>query len=173
MLFILIIVVIAASIYCIWRESEVTAVYKAFNVYGKFKAYLFTNFICVAIVGVVLFICSIASKIESDFAILGIFLIIIGVLVSSLVYRSAKSNCPDGYLKDKLMINMIISGWGSGFKSIFFFLNVFAKAVEPKKYIDEDGKIVYVHIDDKVYDECGNLVGKKTDSNTYLRRKDK
>ena len=163
--------ILAADLYCAWKESEITAKYAAFNVYGKFKAYIFTNFICVAIVGIILFICSITSKLESAFAIVGTFLIIIGVAISSLVYRSAKSKCPDGPLKDKLMINMIISGFGSSFKSTLFFLNIFAKVFEPKKYVDEDGRNVYVHIDDKVYDERGNLVGKKTDSNTYIRTK--
>ncbi len=163
----------AALVYCAWKESEITAKYKAFNVYGKFKAYMFTNFICVAIIGMIFCIYSVLSKLESDYAILGIFFIVLGVAVSSFIYRSVKNKCPDGALKDKLMISMIISVFGGGLKSIFFFLSIFAKAIEPKKYVDEDGNIIYVHIDDKVYDESGNYVGKKTDSNTYLREKNK
>ena len=162
--FIICLLPVAFMFYCSWKVDQVLLPYKTFNVFGKFKAYMFTNFVTVAFVGILLmFIQSV---------LLGLIVFIIGVSISSFIYRSTKSKCPDGPLKDKLMKNMIIVGVGSSFNTIFFFFHIAAKAVEPKKAIDDKGRTIYIFFDDNVYDESGRFVGKRTDVDTYIRRGD-
>ena len=85
------------------------------------------------------------------------------------IYRSTKSKCPNGPLKDKLLISMIISGVGITFKITSVFLMFVMKIFEPQKAVDEKGRTIYIFSDDNVYDSNGNWIGKKTDTNKYVR----
>ena len=120
MFFIIVVSPLLFCIYCAWKEAEVSAPYRIFNIYGRVKVYLFTDFIAVAIVGFGSVIYSIFSKTKTDygFLVMSVLFIFIGIGVSVFIYRSTKSKCPNGPLKDKLLISMIISGVGITFNLI-------------------------------------------------------
>ena len=77
------------------------------------------------------------------------------------------------HIKNKLIFNILIAVFGMTFRAIFFFIDIAAEAVQPEKYVDEKGRIVYVFPDGSVYDENKNyVVGRKVSSDTYIRNKD-
>ena len=51
-MFVVAIVVIILMLVCAFKESSVTATYKANKVYGRLKAYLALDFVAVGIVGI-------------------------------------------------------------------------------------------------------------------------
>ena len=151
------------SVYCAWKADNVSLPYRTFNVYGKIKSYIFMNFIAVSFCGIIWVLYLLLSKKPIDYGEVGFsfFLIIIGMAVSNFIYKSAKNKCPDGPMKDKLAVSMIISGIGYTTNTVFFFLHLAGKIFEPKKAIDDKGRTIYIFPDDNVYDETGRFVGKK------------
>lgn len=163
------------SFYSAWKCDEIYLPYKTFNVFGKFKAYLFVNFIELAIVAVIVLIGSLFSKNPVDSSNVPFFILMIplGIAIAMWAYKSAKSDCPDGPLKDDLAKNMFMTGAGYSMRRVLFFMTFIAEELtKPKHAVDSQGREIYIFYDDNVYDKYGHFVGKKTDEGKYVRLKD-
>lgn len=110
---------------CAIKESAVTSVYKANNVYGRFTAYIALDLLLfgvAAIIGSIVLLCL-------DFIEVGVMLILIllGIVClggAILIYRHALKKCPEA-LKKKCIGSMFISGCGVAMKlGVFYFTSV-------------------------------------------------
>lgn len=173
-LFLILLLPAAFAFYCAWKADDVYMPYKVFDVFGKFKARMFVNFIWVAIVGVFGIIYCLLSKKSFDSLETGFFVLMVplGVAISILIYKSSKGKCPDGPLKDNLAKNMYIAGSGYSMRQMLFFMSFAAKTLGPTRAVDNKGREIYIFSDGDVYDASGNFVGKKTDVDKYVRIKD-
>ena len=103
-MFVVAIVVIVLMLVCAFKESSVTATYKANKVYGRLKAYLALDFVAVGIVGILSWF--IPQLKDAGFPIfLGPVCLILGILL----YVMAYIKCPQP-LKKKCIPCMILSG---------------------------------------------------------------
>ena len=158
------------GIYCARNADEVLMPYKMFNIVGRFKSFVFFMFFGSGVLGLGLGLVTLIYSHDSNLRLSPYFLsCILCIVVGVLIYRSIAAKCPAGPLKNRLAWSMIVSGCGSIFRVIFFFINIAAEALEPKKAIDNKGRTIYIFPDDNVYDEVGNWVGKKTDTDKYIR----
>ena len=115
-MFVVAIVVIVLMLVCAFKESSVTATYKANKVYGRLKAYLALDFVAVGIVGILSWF--IPQLKDAGFPIfLGPVCLILGILL----YVMAYIKCPQP-LKKKCIPCMILSGLGVTIKVCVFFL---------------------------------------------------
>lgn len=167
LLAVLLFTILVALILCAVKDSSVTGTYKAFGVYGRILAYLFVDGVTVACAGL--------------FGLLGIFgghradigtsllLALLGVAMAIVIYWFVLQRCPD-MLKDRLLISLLISGFGVVTKISCFFIGAVWVLVSPREMVDEDGHAVYV-INNDVYDVGGRKVGEVDphDSSRYLR----
>ena len=147
---ILAIAFLVLCVVCAAMESKVTGTYKAFGVYGRVSAY-FSMF---APMGLGMFI---ASFFVPEFAAERWMMLILA-LVGAVFYVVAYLKCPD-FLKKKLIISLLISGFGVCIKVCFFFIGAVWSLVGPQEMEDSDGRTVYVY-DGEVYDGGGNHLGK-------------
>lgn len=156
--------------YCAFKESEITAKYQTFGVYGRFKAYLFLDMAAAGVVFILgAFIFPILQS-KIDMLVWFVFGAIC-VAIAFYIFHSAKSKCPEGPLRDKFLISMVITGVGVAVKIILFFVSTIWDVIGPKIMVNEDGKTIYVFNDGDVYDGAGNIIGKMTGSNEYIEFK--
>lgn len=135
-------------IFCAFKESKTTGLYKAFGVYGRIKAYLALDF---TLCGIMFVILSVAGALFSTDILSAGLSPYVGVLVGIalfalgyLIYWRAYVKCPPP-LKGKCISSMIITGLGITVKIALFFLVFVWKLSEPQHYITSDGRDVYVY----------------------------
>lgn len=163
---------LALCVYCAFKENATTAKYQTFGVYGRFKAYLFVDMIAAGVVFILMaFTVSLPQRVTDMLAFLAIGAICI--IIAFLIFRFAKSKCPEGDLRDKLLISMIITGMGITVKLVVCFISAIWTIVGPKKMVNDEGKTIYVFNDGDVYDELGNIIGKQVSGNKYIEFKKK
>ena len=162
------IVLFVILIICAIKESRTTALFKAFGVYGRFKAYLFIDLFFAGIALVIgAFVSEDAMGIGSK--PLAIIVGVVCVALAVLIYITTKRKCPVG-LRGRLLISMLISGWGVAFKVAIFFVFVVWRMMMPVEATDEDGNTIYIHGSD-VYNSQGERIGTRDGSNTFIREK--
>lgn len=157
---------------CALKESKRTTLYKAFNVYGRLKAYIFVDFLGAGIAMLVMGI--IGSKLDLPrwlAIILGVVLIAIAVLI----YILTAKKCPDG-LKKGLLISMLITGFGVAVKIAIFFIAAVWVLSTFETISGEDefgGKTSYISMNGKVYNTDGRVVKgtlfTASDGNQYFK----
>lgn len=126
---IFIFIMLALVAVCGLKESKLTGLYKANNVYGRFTAYLALDFTMIGIAAVLsLFVPGMKAF---DFPILlGLGLLVLGVLL----YAMAFIKCPEP-LKAMCIPSMIMSGIGVAGKICLFFLpSIWALALPNTSY---------------------------------------
>jgi len=157
---------LAIFIICAFKESSTTAKYQFFGVYGRFKAYLFTDLLLVGILCLAQpFIPAIADDHSNPVMNPTFGLIYLGICV--LIYVLTLAKCPSG-LRGGLLISMLITGLGISMKFCLFFIGTIWDLIGPQEYIDSDGNRVYAFQND-VYDGNGNKIGHTSDYRTYTR----
>lgn len=148
-------------IICFTKESAVTGLYKTFGVYGRFYAYLTTCFLAGGICTLVGGIASLFIDLEELQGIGSfLYLVVQAVLLFGIglfMYSRAKKKCPD-FLRKKLLVSMLITGFGVGAKICLFFLGFVWKLTAPKKVTLGNGQSGYVYCGD-VYTSDGTCVG--------------
>lgn len=123
MIFVLIFAIVA--LVCAFRESKITAVYKANKVYGRLTAYLALDF---TLAGAIMAVGGIASLFTEEgravgigqvlgMAAMGLVIAVIGVFL----YIRAYKKCPPA-LQKKCIVSMIVTGLGVSMKLCVFFL---------------------------------------------------
>lgn len=124
-LVILLFVFLVFMLVCAIKESAITSVYKANNVYGRFTAYIALDLLlfgAAAIIGSVVLL--IFGLIEVGVMLI---LMLVGILClggAILIYRHALKKCPES-LKKKCIGSMFISGCGVAMKlGVFYFTSV-------------------------------------------------
>lgn len=126
LIFLLVFVVLA--LFCAFKESKTTGLYKSYGVYGRLKAYLALDLALVGVLGTVggiilPFLSGDAKELVDQgmpplaMIAMGLVCLAIGVAIYYLTYRK----CPEP-LKKKCVISMIISGMGVACKIAVFFL---------------------------------------------------
>ena len=143
-------------IYCAIKESAITGTYKAFNVYGRVRAYLLIDALLFGIIFLFFMFFAGFSNLPGEVAksALGF---IASCAVAILIYMNTRSRCPE-MLRDRLLISMIITGLGVTMKVVVFFIGVVWTLVTPPAMVDTNGNTVYV-INKHVYDASGQKVG--------------
>jgi hypothetical protein len=149
------------------KESSVTGTYKAFGVYGRILAYLFVDGVTVAIAAL-LGMLGLFGGFKANVG-MSILLVLFGVAMAAGIYCFVSRRCPE-VLKGRLLVSLLISGFGVVVKISCFFIGAVWVLVAPRQLVDEDGRSVYV-IGDDVYDASGMKVGELDpyDSSRYLR----
>ena len=115
---------------CAFKESAITSVYKAHNVYGRFTAYIALDLLLFGVAAVIgSIVLLILDFIEAGMMLI---LILVGIICfgsAILIYRHALKKCPES-LKKKCIGSMFISGCGVAMKlGVFYFTSVW-KLVE-------------------------------------------
>ena len=178
--------VIGAAVLCAKKEKELSGFYKAINVCGRVWAFLTGNFLVTgvgsAIAVPILVVLMISGKEEQVAALMGMegsagepFMVMLTFVICAviclalglLMYKSALKKCPDqlkkGFLKDIMIIY-----FGLIFRLSFFFM-IFIYGMmwwqSRKTEYTVNGKKAYTYgNDDTLYDEYGNVVGRKSGS---------
>ena len=163
---------LAVCIVCACVESKVTAPYKWFKVYGRFKAYLAMDLTMVGIVGIVAGIVSpnsvVMFGVESRaVTVLGSTALLVPGL---LLYALTVIKCPP-FLRGKCIISMIITGFGVTMKICVFFLVFIWKIAAPQTVTMTDGMEYLVYAGD-VYTHDGVCVGRRNEYGGYTIAKD-
>ena len=159
-------IAIGFGFYCLAKENSVTGLYKTFNVYGRFTAYMSL----LPLPGIIFFVIGIV-KLDWTSILCGI----IGLLTGILIWVRAFKKCP-AFLKGALPFSMIVSGFGVAFKISLFFMAFMIKTwwhfEKPLEVEDEYGNHYYVK-DGHVYDSFGSHVGEvdPKDSNRVIMKK--
>lgn len=180
------IVFIGVAILCAKKEKELSGFYKAINVCGRVWAFLTGNFLltgvgCVIAVPILL-VLMITGKGEQVAALMGTegtsggaFMVVLTFIICAVIclafglfmYKRALKKCPDqlkkGFLKDIMIIY-----FGLIFRLSFFFM-VFVYGMmwwqSRRTEYTINGKKAYTYgNDDTLYDEYGNVVGRKSGS---------
>lgn len=136
---------------CAMKESQVTGLYKAFGVYGRLTAYL--SLFCP--LGLGMFV---ASFFMDDVGFPTNLAYLLVAFLGGLIYWHVYRKCPD-FLKKKVIVSLMISGFGVCTKICFFFLGFIWKLTGPQEMFDESGNTVFYY-NGNVYDSNGHLVGK-------------
>lgn len=160
---------------CAAKESETTGLYKALNVYGRIRAYLFADLLVCGI-GMMVLIPVIAlsanDSVTSVFSYLVMCFLFGAVLlaVAYFLYSGAKKRCPVR-LKGSLAKDMLISGCGVGMKLAVFFMPIVWRLSTPHLIDakDEYGRHVYIASDGTVYSAYGDSVGVMVNDGEYIR----
>lgn len=147
--------------YCAFSESKRTGLFKTFGVYGRVAAY-FSLFLPL---GIAAFI---ASFFVQELSIKEApFMLLVALLGAAPIWWAWRK-CP-AFLKGKLIVSMLLSGFGVAIKICFFFIGAVWAMTGPKEMVNEDGQPVYLYGND-VYDGSGNLVGHASaDHSSYTR----
>lgn len=134
-------------IFCAFKESKTTGLYKAFGVYGRIKAYLALDF---TFCGIMFVIASVAGALTDEDIInmrvspyIGVVLGIALFVLGFLIYWRTYTKCPQP-LKSKCISSMLITGMGIALKVGLFFLIFIWKLYEPQRYTTSDGIEIYV-----------------------------
>lgn len=152
---------IGLAIFCAFKESKLTAIYKANKVYGRITAYLAMDLTLVGILGLLsVFIPAIK---EMNATPLLALLLIPGIGLYALAFVK----CPQS-LKSKCIPSMIISGIGVTMKICVFFLPfVWKMAGMNVSTASSSG------IPDMIQDSRGNSCRTRVDGNfLYVSRPD-
>ena len=156
---ILAIAFLVICVVCACMESRVTGTYKAFGVYGRIAAY----FGLFAPMGLGMFI---ASFFVRDLADQRWLMLGLG-LFGSLIYLFVYLKCPE-FLKKKVIISMLISGFGLCVKLAFFFIAAVWTLTGPQQVEDADGNTILIY-GGEVYSSSGEHIGTVTeDGNSYI-----
>lgn len=150
---------------CARKESMLTAVYKAYNVYGRITAYIALSFAGGGIWGVITSIIGIFNKDWGGDFISSLVVAAIGIFM----YIRAYKKCPT-HLKKKCILSMIMSGVGVAIKIVLFFLpGIWSLAsVDTGNAADSAGGIP-----ETIRDENGNICRTRVDGNyIYIQRPD-
>lgn len=143
---------------CATMESKTTGLFKAFGVYGRVTAYL-SMF---APLGFIMFIYSFFPDGVKD----GRWgYLLMGILGSGLYYL-VYLRCPP-FLRKKVILSLLISGFGVTMKIILFFVRAVWNLQKPKEMVDSKGRTVYV-FQGEVYSPHGKHLGSVTDTNRFI-----
>lgn len=158
-------------IYCGFKESATTGFYKSYGVYGRIKAYLFTDLAFAAVISLVglllmpfgVFDDALDNALVTPISCIGCA---IGAIV---IFMITLPKCPPA-LRGRLMWDMIVSGCGVSMKFCLFFLGFVWDLIGPIQMVDSNGRTVYVY-DGDVFDTGGNKVGhvNPDNPNEYVR----
>ena len=164
------VVLLGLMVVCAFKESSTTGLYKAFGVYGRIRAYLFIDFV---FAGIAMIFAVLAMPFGGEnlgitntilYLVGGVVLLVLGAGIYLMTY----ARCPD-MLKGKLLISMLISGWGVAMKVAVFFIGFVWAIAGPQEFVDTSGRTVYVY-DGDVYTGDGTKVGvvDPNDRNRYI-----
>lgn len=162
-------------IVCAAKESDTTGLYKALNVYGRIRAYLYADLLLcgigmMALIPVIaLFVNGSVTSIISYMAMCFLFGAVL-LAVAFFLYIDAKKRCPV-QLKGSLAKDMLISGCGVGMKLAVFFIPIVWCLSTPHfiDATDEYGRHVYIASDGTVYSAYGDSVGVMVNHGEYIR----
>lgn len=155
---ILAIAFLVLCVVCALKESKVTGTFKAFGVYGRIAAY----FGLFAPLGLGMFVASffVEDLAAQRWLMLGL------AAFGSLFYVFAYLKCPE-FLKKKVIISMLISGFGLCVKLAFFFIAAVWTLTGPQQMVDDDGNTILVY-GGEVYTPSGEHIGTvSADGNSY------
>lgn len=162
-MFLIVLIPVVLVFICAFKESKVTAVYKAFGVYGRFSAFITMSFILAAVASLTGGILSMVFFPE-EYENSGILEVVYTAAQSAIVgafgiylFKRTSAKCPQ-MLRKKLFISMLITAIGVGAKICAFFLPIIWKMTGPKEMVDANGKRLLVY-NGEVYDENGNHLG--------------
>ncbi len=159
--------VLAFMVYCAFKESKVTGVYKAFGVYGRIYAYItMTGMIggTFALIGMLIGLFQ-AENIEL-WAVIGEVITVVALTaLGYYMYSVAKRKCPE-FLRKKLFISMLITALGVGVKISVFFIGAVWEITKPREVVDSHGNRLYV-FNGEVYAPNGDHVGSSSGANEF------
>ncbi|MGN1020297.1 MAG: hypothetical protein ACI4O7_07965 [Aristaeellaceae bacterium] len=156
-------------IVCFVKESSVTGLYKTFGVYGRLYGYLTTTFLLGSV-------CLLGGGIASMFVdtgesagVGGLLLALLGAAVCLAIgvfmFLGARMKCPE-FLRGKLLISMLITGFGVAAKICLFFLGFVWKLVEPTSVTLANGQSAYIYCGE-VYSSNGLHLGTVNGNSTF------
>lgn len=167
---ILALIPLALVIFCFAKESKVTGLYKTFGVYGRFSAYIS---ICFLIAPVALIVGSIITLVTAGEAETANTMALVGEIgfavvleaIGVLLYLRMRRKCPP-FLRKRLFISLVISGFGVAAKVCLFFLGFVWKLSGPQSVVLGNGQQGYTY-NGEVYTADGTHVGSMTGSNEF------
>lgn len=169
-------------VFCAFKESSVTAPYKQFNIYGRWRAFFafdFTGLGAVLIAGAILDILGywliitkpILKTLGTPLMFLcGLASFVLGISIYVYTYKK----CPKDW-RNKLIINMLITALGTIMKVCFFWTMFFLKIWSytlPEYITGSDGKKYIRHRDGNIYTDDGKRVGNETGDGKFTVLKD-
>lgn len=160
---ILALIPLALIIICFTKESKVTGLYKTFGVYGRFSAYITLCFM-LAPVALIAGVISMAVTGEAVNALEIVLAVALGV-VGAILYMRIRKKCPD-FLRKRLFISLLISGFGVAAKICLFFLGFVWKLSGPQSVVLGNGQEGFTY-DGEVYTADGTHVGSMTGYNEF------
>ena len=157
------------------KESKVTGIYKSANVYGRFYAYITTTALYGAIACLIGGIAFVTMLEDAEFAeILGSIACGIGGFalwgaIGFFLYKRAYNRCPEA-LRKRLLISMMITGFGTAVKILLFILPGIWNLVGPEEMVGANGEKLYLY-NGEVYDSNWKHVGTASaDRTTYVKK---
>lgn len=118
---ILLLIPVVLCLICAFKESSVTATFKANKVYGRLSAYLALDFTIVGILALVSVFVPALGEYTGMNGLSGIGMGAVLLALGILIYVHAYIKCPD-HLKKKCIPSMIVTAMGVTMKICVFFL---------------------------------------------------
>ena len=165
---------LAVCVVCACLEKKVTAPYKWFHVYGRFKAYIALDITAVGLMLIIVGIFQPAFMEGTNDVFKSPTLEVLGGLIilipGLLIYILTVLKCP-AFLRGRCIISMLVTGFGVMMKICLFFLVFLWKLDAPEYTTLSDGKTYMIYQGD-VYTPDGVCVGRRTGYGEYTVRKD-
>lgn len=165
------------AVVCAFRESSITAPYKYFKIYGRWRAFWafdFTGLGIVLMFGSILDMAGYTWTLTESFLefvsapvllLCGIVSFFIGILIYVITYKK----CPEDF-KSKLILHMIMTAFGTTIKVGFFWLMFVFKIwsyTMPKGITGSDGRTYVKYNNGDIYSKEGKRVGNMTGDGSF------
>lgn len=152
------IVFLILCVICYSKESKVTGLYKTFNVYGRFSAYITVAFMLAPIITIYSFIEALLRQENLDSELwFQLFAGIICGVIGFFLFNRIRAKCPE-FLRKKLLISLLTTTFGVSLKILLFFISSTWELIGPKNAVLANGQNGFIY-DGEVFTEDGTHVG--------------